>query len=131
MSNRDDERAQRGGSRDKGGAMSERNAPGSGAVARIKSTVGDGPTAGGSSPIGVEPAPKSIGVEDYVNVLLMVLIGSTTAPAAKYVVQDLPVSLIPFMRFALAALCLLPAVWARGGLGRLIREDGWRLLLTA
>jgi drug/metabolite transporter (DMT)-like permease len=63
--------------------------------------------------------------------MLMVLIGSTTAPAAKYAVQDLPVFFIPFMRFALAALCLLPVVWARGGLGRLIREDGRRLLLTA
>jgi drug/metabolite transporter (DMT)-like permease len=74
---------------------------------------------------------KTIDVRSYFHVALMVLIGSTTAPAAKYVVQDLPVSLIPAIRFAIAGLCLLPVVWARGGLGRLIREDGWGLLLAA
>jgi drug/metabolite transporter (DMT)-like permease len=35
------------------------------------------------------------------------------------------------MRFGLACLCLGPLVWLKGGLGRLIREDGWRLLLAA
>jgi drug/metabolite transporter (DMT)-like permease len=82
----------------------------------------------------LEPAEEwrqTLDVRGYVYVVLMVLIGSTTAPAAKYVVADLPIFLIPVMRFAVAGVCLLPVVWARGGLGRLIREDGWRLLLTA
>ena len=35
------------------------------------------------------------------------------------------------LRFGLAALCLGPLVWAKGGLGRLIRQDGWRLVLAA
>jgi drug/metabolite transporter (DMT)-like permease len=61
----------------------------------------------------------------------MILIGSTTAPAAKFVVRDLPLNWIPVMRFALAAACLIPVVWWRGGLGRLIREDRWWLLLAA
>ena len=107
------------------------NATGGGSVANIKSTVEERGAAGSVGPIQAEPVPKSVTAQDYVNVALMVLIGSTTAPAAKYVVQDFPVFLIPLMRFALAALCLLPVVWARGGLGRLIRQDGWRLLLTA
>ncbi len=77
------------------------------------------------------PAQKAPDGRDYVYVLLMILIGSTTAPAAKFVVNDLPIAFIPIIRFVLAGLCLLPVVWARGGLPRLIREDGWRLLLAA
>ena len=61
----------------------------------------------------------------------MVLIGSTTAPAARYVVHSLPLASIPLMRFALACLCLVPLVWIKGGLGRLVRQDGWRLALAA
>jgi drug/metabolite transporter (DMT)-like permease len=82
----------------------------------------------------LEPTQSSrptVELQAYIYVVLMVLIGSTTAPAAKYVVQDLPIFLIPVIRFAMAGTCLLPVVWARGGLGRLIRQDGWRLLLTA
>jgi drug/metabolite transporter (DMT)-like permease len=90
----------------------------------------DEPSGDAAPQPGHTPA-KPVDFRDYVNVALMVLIGSTTAPAAKYVVQDLPIFLIPVMRFALAGLCLLPVVWARGGLGRLLREDGWGLLLAA
>jgi drug/metabolite transporter (DMT)-like permease len=68
---------------------------------------------------------------DYLYVLLMIVIGSTTAPAAKYVVNELPIAFVPMIRFVLAGLCLVPIVWARGGLTRLVREDGWRLLLAA
>src|SRR5262245_54980174 len=74
---------------------------------------------------------KPADLRSYLDVALMVLIGSTTAPAAKYVLQDLPVFLVPVLRFAIAALCLLPVVIARGGLGRLIREDFWGLMLAA
>ena len=61
----------------------------------------------------------------------MVLFGSTTAPAAKFIVHSLPLSLIPVLRFGLACLCLVPLVGMKGGIGRLIRQDGWRLLLAA
>jgi drug/metabolite transporter (DMT)-like permease len=86
---------------------------------------------GGSNRLVGPGVQTKVGAGDYLCVALMVLIGSTTAPAAKYVVRELPVFLIPVLRFALAGLCLLPVVWARGGLGRLIREDGWGLLLAA
>jgi drug/metabolite transporter (DMT)-like permease len=77
------------------------------------------------------PVDKHPEGRDYLYVLFMILIGSMTAPAAKYVVNELPVAFIPIVRFTLAGLCLLPVVWARGGLLRLIRQDGWRLLLAA
>ena len=61
---------------------------------------------------------------------LMVLIGSSTAPAAKIAVREIPVGLIPLVRFGVAGLCLWPVL--RGGaLGRIFREDGWRLLAAA
>src|SRR5262249_52824120 len=62
---------------------------------------------------------------------LMVVIGSATAPAAKLAVRELPIGLIPVIRFGLAGLCLLPLVWRGGALGRMLREDGGRLLLTS
>ncbi|WP_254053845.1 DMT family transporter [Singulisphaera sp. GP187] len=67
----------------------------------------------------------------YVSLALMVLIGSTTATAAKYVVRELPVGLVPVIRFGCAGLCLLPVVWREGSLSRLIRNDGLRLLIGA
>jgi drug/metabolite transporter (DMT)-like permease len=70
-------------------------------------------------------------IRAYLDVALMILIGSTTAPAAKFVVRDLPVNWVPFLRFALASVCFLPVTWARGDLRRLFRADGWRLLLAA
>jgi drug/metabolite transporter (DMT)-like permease len=79
----------------------------------------------------LEPGKKAPEARDYLYVLLMILIGSTTAPAAKYVVYELPIAFVPIIRFVLAGLCLLPVVWAGGGLPRLIRQDGWRLLLAA
>ncbi len=62
---------------------------------------------------------------------LMVLIGSSTAPAAKIAVRELPVGLIPLVRFGVAGLCLWATVGRGGMLGRMIRRDGWRLLATA
>lgn len=62
---------------------------------------------------------------------LMVLIGSTTAPAAKFAVREIPVGLIPLVRFGVAGLVLWP-IAARGGvLGRMLRRDGWRLVVAA
>jgi drug/metabolite transporter (DMT)-like permease len=62
---------------------------------------------------------------------LMVLITSSTAPAAKFAVRELPVELLLLVRFGVAGLCLLPIAWRGGALVRLFREDGGRLLLAA
>jgi drug/metabolite transporter (DMT)-like permease len=62
--------------------------------------------------------------------LLMVLIGSSTATAAKFAVRELPLGLVPLARFGIAGLCLLPVVLRRGRFMRLLRED-WRRLLVA
>ena len=67
----------------------------------------------------------------YVYVALMVVLGSTTAAAAKIAVAELPVTLVPAVRFGMAGLCLLPWVLGRGVLLRMIREDALLLLLTA
>ena len=61
----------------------------------------------------------------------MILIGSTTATAAKFAVRELPAALLPLIRFGGAGLCLLPMAWRGGGLARMVRVDGWRLLATA
>jgi drug/metabolite transporter (DMT)-like permease len=62
---------------------------------------------------------------------LMVLIGSTTATAAKFAVQGLPPAFLPLVRFGGAGLCLLPLVARRGEFQRMLREDGWRLATAA
>ncbi len=67
----------------------------------------------------------------YLYVMLMVVLGSTTAAAAKFAVRDLPVALVPVLRFGLAGLCLLPVVWRGGLLTRLVRKDPWLLLISA
>ena len=61
--------------------------------------------------------------------VLMVLIGSSTAPAARFAVREMPAGLLPLIRFGVAGLCLLPMVWRRGGISfGMVREDGWRLV---
>jgi drug/metabolite transporter (DMT)-like permease len=79
----------------------------------------------------VESGRNLVDVRAYIYVVLMVVIGSTTAAFAKIVVAELPVSLVPAMRFALTGICLLPWVCGRGVLTRMVREDGLLLLLTA
>jgi drug/metabolite transporter (DMT)-like permease len=62
----------------------------------------------------------------------MVLIGSSTAPAARFAVRELPVELVPLVRFGVSGLCLLPVVgWCGSDLRRVLREDGRRLLAAA
>ncbi len=70
-------------------------------------------------------------VRAYVYVALMVVLGSTTAAAAKIAVAELPVTFVPVVRFGMAGLCLLPWVLGRGVLLRMLREDPWLLLVTA
>ena len=75
---------------------------------------------------------RGVDVRAYLALVLMVLVGSTTAPSARYAVRELPVGLIPLVRFGVAGLCLLPfAGRGGGGLVRLLREDGPRLALAA
>jgi drug/metabolite transporter (DMT)-like permease len=62
---------------------------------------------------------------------MMVLIGSSTAPAAKIAVREIPAGLIPLVRFGLAGLCLWPIVARGGKLRRMIVDDGWRLVAAA
>jgi drug/metabolite transporter (DMT)-like permease len=59
----------------------------------------------------------------------MVVIGSSTATAAKFAVAELPVSLLPIVRFGGAGLVLLPLVLGRGVLVPLLRKD-WRWVLA-
>lgn len=79
-----------------------------------------------------EPEPSTRGTDwgAYVFLVSMVLIGSSTAPAAKFAVRELPVGLLPLVRFGVAGLCLWPIV-GTGALRKLLRQDGWRLALTA
>ncbi len=67
----------------------------------------------------------------YVSVALMVLLGSFTAAAAKVAVRDLPVAIVPIIRFGVAGLCLIPLVWGKGTFQRLWRENGVLLLIAA
>jgi drug/metabolite transporter (DMT)-like permease len=59
----------------------------------------------------------------------MILIGSSTATAAKVALQELPWGLLPLVRFGVAGLVLGPLV--AGPLRRMLREDGGRLLASA
>jgi drug/metabolite transporter (DMT)-like permease len=67
----------------------------------------------------------------FIFLALMVLFGSSTATAAKFAVRELPVGLLPLLRFGVAGLCLLPLVWRSEAWHRLLRQDGMRLLAAA
>src|SRR4051812_36246084 len=67
----------------------------------------------------------------YVYLALMVVIGSSTATAAKIALGELPTELVPLIRFGGAGLCLLPLAGRGGALGTMVRQDAGRLLATA
>ena len=67
----------------------------------------------------------------YVYLGLMVLIGSTTALSAKLAVRELPVPLIPLVRFGVAGVCLLPWALRGGALLKVVREAPGRLIGAA
>lgn len=67
----------------------------------------------------------------YAYLCLMVLLGSTTSPLAKVAVSELPVGLLPLLRFGFASICLIPFLSDRAAVGRLLRQDGPRLALVA
>ena len=72
---------------------------------------------------GAHHSPAALDYQAYVSLFLMVFLGSFTAAAAKVVVKDLPVAIVPVVRFGVAGLCLIPLVWGKGSLSRLVRED--------
>jgi drug/metabolite transporter (DMT)-like permease len=59
----------------------------------------------------------------------MILLGSSTATAAKFALREVPPGLLPIIRFGVAGLLMLPLV-ARS-IGPLVRRDGARLLVAA
>ena len=77
---------------------------------------------------GVE-APRAADVGASVALLMMILLGSTTATAAKFAVRELPVGLLPLVRFGVVGVCLLPWSWRR--LAVIWRVDKRRLLAAS
>ena len=75
-----------------------------------------------------QPGPDLRG---YIYLALMVLFGSTTSPFAMVAVRELPVGILPLLRFSFAGLCLIPFLSDRSALWRLLREDTRRLVLVA
>src|SRR5262245_538621 len=74
-----------------------------------------------------EDGPSSaIDPAAYLSLAAMVIIGSSTATAAKVAVRELPIGLLPILRFGLAGLCLLPWTWRP--LLWMIRRDAGRML---
>jgi drug/metabolite transporter (DMT)-like permease len=67
----------------------------------------------------------------YLYVGLMVVLGSTTAAAAKFIVRELPLTWLPVVRFGVAGICLLPVIGGTEALARMVRKDGLGLLLAA
>ena len=61
----------------------------------------------------------------------MILFGSTTSPFAKVAVSELPIGVLPLLRFGFAGLCLIPFLSDRGALWRLLRDDPFRLVVVA
>jgi drug/metabolite transporter (DMT)-like permease len=70
-------------------------------------------------------------VRGYVYLALMVLLGSTTSPFAKIAVSELPVGILPLLRFGFAALCLIPFLSDRTALWRLLHDDFPRLVVVS
>ncbi len=73
-------------------------------------------------------SPKGLGAHAYVYVVLMVVLGSTTAAAAKIATREWPLALLPFVRYGLSGLCLLPFLGDRRAIARMFRQD-WPLVL--
>ncbi len=86
---------------------------------------------GGDSRNGVGSQPGQADRRAYIYVAMMVVFGSTTAAAARYIVRDLPVVWVPVVRFGVGGLCLIAVVRDPGLLVRIVRRDGLLLLAAA
>jgi drug/metabolite transporter (DMT)-like permease len=62
---------------------------------------------------------------------VMVVIGSSTATAAKFAVADLPIPLLPVFRFGVAGLALLPWLGGVKAIRKMLRKDLGLLLAAA
>lgn len=71
-----------------------------------------------------------VDVRAFFYVGIMVLFGSTTAAAARYIVRELPPVWVPIVRFGVAGMILLPIVGGWRGVARVLRRD-WPLLIVA
>ena len=112
--------------------MTGREARGVGTVASVGTKSGNERADGERSARSPTKSDRDpVDFRAYVYVALMVVLGSTTAAAAKIAVAELPVTLVPVARFGMAGLCLLPWVLGRGVLVRMFREDALLLLVTA
>lgn len=81
---------------------------------------------------GCSSVRSGVDTRSIVFLTLMVLIGSSTATAAKFATRELPIGLLPLLRFGVAGLCLLPLACRGGALRKMIREDrGWLLAASA
>lgn len=74
---------------------------------------------------------RTIDPRGYVYLGIMIFVGSTTSPFAQVAVRQLPVSLVPLLRFGFAAVCLAPFLGGLEAVRRLIREDWRRLAVVA
>lgn len=85
------------------------------------------------SPPKAKKKAKAIDPRGYIYLGIMIFVGSTTAPFAQLAVRQLPVSLVPLLRFGFAAVCLAPFLKGAGAsnVKRLIVEDWRRLSVVA
>jgi drug/metabolite transporter (DMT)-like permease len=74
---------------------------------------------------------QAVDAEAYLYLALMVLIGSGTSTAAKFAARELPIGLLPLMRFGVAGICLIPVIWRNAAFRRMLAESPGRLALTA
>lgn len=75
--------------------------------------------------------PKAIDPRGYVYLGIMIFVGSTTSPFAQLAVWELPVSLVPLLRFGFAAVCIAPFLGGFDKVRRLFQEDWRRLAVVA
>ena len=94
-------------------------------------TSGEGGGEPTSAFAGVPAQDNEADYRAYLYVALMVILGSTTAAAARYIVRELPVVWVPVVRFGVGGICLLAVVRDLGGLLRIVRRDGLLLLVAA
>jgi O-acetylserine/cysteine efflux transporter len=92
------------------------------------STIGGGEEEPTSATTGAPTRQNEADYRAYVYVAMMVILGSTTAAAARYIVRDLPVVWVPVVRFGVGGICLLAVTRDLGVLARIVQRD-WRLLL--
>ncbi len=81
--------------------------------------------------VDAHPASHTPDLRGYIYLGIMILVGSTTSPLAKLVVSQLPVGLVPLLRFSCAGLCLLPFIGGLAPLKELVRHDWRRMAVVA